>query len=366
MSGGSVSSETLTDSYGVLTVGSVTSGTVAEGQEVTGNNVLPLTAIERNLSGSGAGSTWIVNNAQTVGGENMTMTGAPLAATYTSITGATANRAYFEIQQNGNFNFSSSTLSTMGGTAAASLGLSPGSGAFLSTPGQIVADPSEWMNNFVNSYTSQWSSFQTIPIHPGEQADLAAWLYSMDGPYTYLAISSSTPPAGSSTPTIDPVGTYSGPGASAPTPVDPGTYILVTGATSVAAEIIDPAGTYSGAGASAPTTDPAGTYSGAGASAPTIDPAGSYSGASASEQTLAQPGYHVPTAGASSETRDDPDYYTPYAGATAELLALPPVMSGTVAGQTAASGQTDAPFSSVTIADPNIDTTCCRGLRLRS
>ena len=104
------------------------------------------------------------------------------------------------------------------------------------------------MNNFVNSYTSQWSSFQTIPIHPGEQADLAAWLYSMDGPYTYLAISSSTPPAGSSTPTIDPVGTYSGPGASAPTPVDPGTYILVTGATSVAAEIIDPAGTYSGAG----------------------------------------------------------------------------------------------------------------------
>jgi hypothetical protein len=115
VSGGTVSSETLTDSYGVLTIGSVTSGTVAEGEEVTSANVLPLTAIERNLTGSGAGSTWMVNNAQTVGAENMTMTGAPLAATYTSITGATANRAYFEVQQNGNFNFSSSTLSTMGG-----------------------------------------------------------------------------------------------------------------------------------------------------------------------------------------------------------------------------------------------------------
>ncbi len=79
------------------------------------------------------------------------------------------------------------------------------------------------------------------------------------------------------------------PGASAPTPADAGTYIPVTGATSAAAEIIDPAGSYSLAGASAPT--------------------------------LAQPGYYVPTAGASSETPDDPGYYTPYAGATAEIPA---------------------------------------------
>ena len=69
----------MTETYGVLTVGSVTSGTVAVGQEVTGAGVLPLTAIDGNLSGSGPGSTWLVNNAQTVAGENMTMTATPLS-----------------------------------------------------------------------------------------------------------------------------------------------------------------------------------------------------------------------------------------------------------------------------------------------
>ena len=115
-----------------------------------------------------------------------------------------------------------------------------------------------------------------------------------------------------------------------------------------AAELVDPAGTYSGAGASAPTTDPAGTYSSAGASAP----------------TLAQPGYYVPTAGTSSETLDDPGYYTPYPGATAELPALPPVISGTVAGQSTAPGQPDTPFSSVTITDPNIETSDSLSIQL--
>ena len=79
VSGGTVSSETVTETYGVLTVGAVTSGTVAVGQEVTGGGVLPLTAIDGNLSGSGPGSTWLVNNAQTVAGENMTMRATPLS-----------------------------------------------------------------------------------------------------------------------------------------------------------------------------------------------------------------------------------------------------------------------------------------------
>ena len=112
--------------------------------------------------------------------------------------------------------------------------------------------------------------------------------------------------------------------------------------------MVDPAGTYSGAGASAPTTDPAGTYSGAGASAP----------------TLAQPGYYVPTAGASSETLDDPDYYTPDPGATAEIKARPPVISGTVAGQSTDPRQPDTPFSSVTITDPNIETSYRLSIKL--
>ena len=59
----------MTETYGVLTVGAVNSGSVAVGQEVTGAGVLPQTAIDGNLSGSGPGSTWIVDNAQTVAGD---------------------------------------------------------------------------------------------------------------------------------------------------------------------------------------------------------------------------------------------------------------------------------------------------------
>ena len=79
--------ESMTETYGVLTVGSVSSGTVAAGQQVTGTGVLPDTAIEANLSGSGPGSTWVVNKAQAEGGEGMTMTPAPLFVRYQSVRG---------------------------------------------------------------------------------------------------------------------------------------------------------------------------------------------------------------------------------------------------------------------------------------
>jgi len=364
----------------------------------------------------------------------MTMTGAPLSVVYTAITGDTANRGYFSIQQNGDFNFDSSSLTYAIGSAAEALGLTQAAGAWLAPLGVSITSASAFLNNLIQTEDGQFGSFQStwqqLALEsPQQTAALQAWAQSTGGQYQFLQNSTSnTPPAGASTATIDPSGTYSGPGASLPTPAAPGTYIPVTGATSSAAEIGDPAGTYSGAaasayttdpagtfspagasaptsaaagtyipvagatssaaemvdpagtyspaGARAPTTDPAGTYSGAGAGMPTpaaagtyipvtratsaaaeiIDPAGSYSLAGASAPTLAQPGYYVATAGASSETPDGPGYYTPYAGATAEILAQAPVISGTAAGQSTPSGQSDTPFSSVTITDPNIDT----------
>ena len=150
---------------------------------------------------------------------------------------------------------------------------------------------------------------------------MAAWAQKTR-PYQFLTTNLTTSRAGSSLPTTDPAGTWSGPGASAPTPADPGTYIPFTGATSASQEILDSAGFYSLAGASKPTA--------------------------------AQPGYYVPTAGASFETPVDPGYYQPHGGATKEYLALPPHITGTVAGQTTPSGQPDTPFSFVTITDKNI------------
>ena len=120
--------------------------------------------------------------------------------------------------------------------------------------------------------TGQFGSFQStwqqLALEvPQQTAALEAWAQSTDGQYQFLQNSTSnTPPAGISTATIDPPGTWSGAGASLPTPAVPGTYIPIAGATSTAAQVVDPAGTYSPAGASASTTDPAGTYSGAGAS----------------------------------------------------------------------------------------------------
>src|SRR5208283_3142433 len=46
------------------------------------------------------------------------------------------------------------------------------------------------------------------------------------------------------------------------------------------------------------------------------------------------------------------------------LLALPPTLSGTVAGQSTPSGQPDTPFSFVTINDPNIDTSDSLSIQL--
>ena len=253
---GTVSSETMTETYGVLTVGAVTSGTVAVGQKVTGAGVLPLTAIDGNLSGSGPGSTWLVNNAQTVAGENMTMTATPLSVVLNwnnqPIIGATENNDFFDVSPNGDFGYDNnpSSLSYMSGTAAAALGLTQASGAINSTPGGQQPTVSEFMNNLVQNENSQFGSFQNNigTLAQGSSTyldDLAAWAQSSDGYQFLSSYTATTPPAGSSEPTIDPAGTYSGPGASAPTPAAAGTYIPVTGATSAAAEIVDPAGSYS-------------------------------------------------------------------------------------------------------------------------
>jgi len=217
---GTISSEAMTDNYGVLTVGSVSSGTVAVGQQVTngsqgsGNNIASHTAIEDYLGGgAGAGSMWVVDKAQAVTIENMTMTGAPLSVSYRAVKGDNNEKSgYFFIQQWPNFNFSSSTLTYATGTAAAPLFLADGSGAFLSSPGLVVQPGSAFcpvencvsdatfMTDLIDAGHNQWSTFQTTydpkaATPPGEHAALEAWAQSTDGQYTYLqGWSANTPP----------------------------------------------------------------------------------------------------------------------------------------------------------------------------
>src|SRR5208282_1625643 len=169
-------------------------------------------------SGSGAGSTWLVNNAQTVAAENMTMTAAPLNVIYYAVTGDTVNNDRFEIAQNGDFNFDTASTTYATGSAAVPLGLTQASGAFNSSPGGIATNESAWMNNFVRNESDQFGSFETMwpqlaALTPVQQNAFIAWAQSTDGQYNFLASNSAkgiaTPP-GASAPTIDPAGTYSG------------------------------------------------------------------------------------------------------------------------------------------------------------
>jgi len=204
---GTTGSEAMTESYGVLTVGSTTSGTVGDGELVAGAGVASLTAIESNLSGSGAGSTWLVNNAQTVAGENMTMVAAPLSVTYYAVTGVTANYDSFQISQNGDFNFDTASTTYATGSAAGPLGLTQATGAFNSSPGGIATNESAYMNNLVQNENGQFGSFQTDwaaleALTPVQQNAFIAWAQSTDGQYNFLASNSAygiaTPPGSSS------------------------------------------------------------------------------------------------------------------------------------------------------------------------
>ena len=158
--------ELMTETYGVLTVGAVDSGTVAVGQEVTGAGVLPQTAIDGNLSGSGPGSTWIVNNAQTVAGDFDNDGDSPpvsVDGNNKTITGETENNDFFDVQPNGSFGFDNnpSALSYMSGTAAAALGLTQASGAIDSSPGGQHPTTAQFMDSIVQNETNQFGSFQS-------------------------------------------------------------------------------------------------------------------------------------------------------------------------------------------------------------
>ncbi len=259
--GHDVSSEAMTETYGMLTVGSVTSGNVALGELVTGAGVALNTLIITNLSGSGAGSTWVVDNSQTVAAENLNLRETPLAVELNweglPIIGATEDNDYFDVTASpyADFDYNPSTLSYVSGTAATALGLTQASDAILSPQGGQELTVAEAMNELVKG-GAQFSSYQNIDelTSPIYDASLEAWETSQLGAgHDFSSLTGRTNPAGSSLPTTDPAGTYSGPGASAPTPAAAGTYIPVTGATSTAAEIVDHVGSYSLAGADAPT-----------------------------------------------------------------------------------------------------------------
>ena len=139
----------------------------------------------------------------------MTMTAPPISV---SVDGGQAieNNDFFDVDPNGAFGFDEnpSALSYMSGTAAAALGLTQASGAINSSPGGQHPTVAQFMNNLVQNENGQFGSFQSDESRLNQ--DLAAWAQSTDG-YQFVTTNLTTSRAGSSAPTTDPAGTYSGP-----------------------------------------------------------------------------------------------------------------------------------------------------------
>ena len=269
-----------TANWGVMTVGDVTSGAVAVGQQVQGNGVLPLTAVVSNISGSGAGSQWLVSKAQSFQG-NINTTAVPFTVETQSATDSNGNftNYFFEVQPNPYFGYSfrPSDLSYAGGTAADALGLTEPSGALDASPGGIKELINAMMNNPLYGDFGQYQADNRGRFIQ----QLSNWQTTTKGlGHLFLPNNFGTQQAGASAP------------------------------------ITDPAGTWSAAGASAPILDKPGTWSGPGASAPIL--------ALATTSTFV--GEYVPQAGSSAPTLCDPGYYCPRDGMTKEL-PIPPGIS---------------------------------------
>jgi hypothetical protein len=271
----------MTETYGLLTVGDVSSGTVNTGLEVTdaANDVAVNTAIDYNLSGTtGAGSQWVVNNAQAWSAVQATLRAPPITVSENGngipINGATEQNDFLSVTSYPAYGFDQdpSSMSYLTGTAADALGLSQATAVSDASPG----GQHPTLSDFIDSVVAQLGALGTgfakfMSTEPRFLTSFNLWVAKHPG---YQFLQNGIVPAGSSSPVTDPAGTWSGPGATAPT--------------------IDKAGSYSLAGASAPTL--------------------------AQATSATSPGYYVPLAGQSFETQCDPGYYCPFNGMTHEVL----------------------------------------------
>ena len=173
--------EPMTETYGILNIGNVTSGTVAVGEEVAGAGVPQNTAIIADL-GNGQ---WLVNNDVNISsGENLKLKETPLTVSANQYTGATQNNWFYEIQPNGAFGYDNnpSTLSFASGSAADLLGLSQAYGAMDSSPGGQHLSINKYMSNILTKETNQFG--QPVQFDQLQTTDsrltslLSAWAQS--------------------------------------------------------------------------------------------------------------------------------------------------------------------------------------------
>jgi hypothetical protein len=175
-----VTSTAVTQSYGLMTVAAMASGTLAVGQVVSGGTTAPGTTITALGTGTGGAGTYITSGgAQTVSAT--TISAGPLVCTYDSISGA--------FILTGGTPGAVGTITVATGTISTQLFLTTATGA-VTSQGAAASVPAAFMASIV-AQTTNWAGFMTAfnPDAFGNAVKLAfaAWTNSTNNRYLYAA-----------------------------------------------------------------------------------------------------------------------------------------------------------------------------------
>ena len=174
---------TITGTFGTMTVTAVASGTVSPGQTITGGTTAAGTVVTAYGTGTGLTGTYIVNLTQTVTSGTLTAVATNLTVTYDSTSGA------FVITS-GIVGTPSLMAASATGTTAAALSLTAATGAVVSQ-GANAATPSGFMASIVQ-ITQNWATFFLLFDPDGgvgntQKLLFAAWTSTMNNRYAFLA-----------------------------------------------------------------------------------------------------------------------------------------------------------------------------------
>jgi hypothetical protein len=176
-----VASESLTGSYGLLTVTAVGSGSLTPGQTLSGSGVTASTLLTGYGTGAGLTGTYYVNLTQTASSTTITADGTALAVSFDSVSGG----FIISSGQAG----ATSTIAYATGTLAASLFLTQATGAVLSQ-GSAAQLPGTFMNGIV-AQTQNWASFFLAFDPDGGSGNtqkllFSAWVNSTQNRYAFV------------------------------------------------------------------------------------------------------------------------------------------------------------------------------------
>jgi hypothetical protein len=166
----------------LMTVTAVESGTIAVGQEVTGETIAAGTYVSSFGTGTGGAGTYNLSVANAVADAETLNLLAP-AVTYDSLSGA------FTISSG--TTGQASTIAFATGAAAASLLLTQATGAVLS-PGADAATPGPFMTG-VTLQTQNWATFYTVfdpdnGVGNDQKFAFAVWTSFQNNRYGYVCV----------------------------------------------------------------------------------------------------------------------------------------------------------------------------------